>query len=247
MLRIVFGMLALVLISLVPHARAAVFADSGSEFSGTQGAHSWRYGFYNRSADATLGYQVADFTEFDTFDVDRWVASATQVGDNNNQFLRTDAIGGHPNGSGPSPQNATIWAMRRYTSEIAGVVDIAFDLRKINVGNAGGNGVTGHIFVDGVEVYTEVVDNLDNLPAVQLVSVLVALGSQVDFAIDPSGTGAVGSDSIRSARADGSRFSAQIRTHGVPEAGTVGLLSMGLTMLGLCHRPRAARPRRMRS
>lgn len=224
--------LAFSLFTLPTHA--VIIADSVNEFSSTQGTHNWFYGFYNQTADASPGYSAADFILFDTFDGQAWRASDAQVGANNNDFLQTNPIGGHPSGLGPQPQNAVIWAMRRYVSEAAGPIDILFDLRKVNVTNPRGNGISGRIFVDGVQIYNEVVFNTDDLAQVQLLTVDVALGSTIDFAIDPTGSGNADGSGVSSARADGSRLSAVIREAvALPIPSSLALLGLGLGLIGM--------------
>ena len=223
--------LALVTLFFAGYSHAAVIANSIGEFSATQGSDNWHYGFYNLTADASPGYQTAEFVAFDTFSAGAWRASAAQVGAGNNEFLQTNDIGGHPNGLGPDAQDANVWAMRRYVSEVAGLIDILFDLRKFNTGNPRGNGITGRIFVDGVEVYTEVVGNADGVANVQLLNAIVAVGSVIDFAIDPTGTGDADGSGIASARADGTHFSAVIREHAIPVPGTLVLLTLGIGLV----------------
>ncbi len=53
--------------------------------------------------------------------------------------------------------------MRRFESDFDGVVDLIFDLRKLNTVNDRGGGITGRIFLDGVEIYTQFVANDDGI------------------------------------------------------------------------------------
>ena len=131
-------------------AQAALVADSVAEFSGTQGADGWSYGYFNHTA---LGaYSTGGFNAFAVYDagLERWQASDAQVGAANNVYLTTSRLGGHPNGVGPDAQDAAIWAMRRWVSDVDGPVRLDFDLRKLNTNPASG-GITGHVFVDGVD------------------------------------------------------------------------------------------------
>jgi hypothetical protein len=93
--------------------------------------------------------------------------------------------------------------------------------------------ITGRIFVDGVEVYTQFIDNLDGVGVKSVITANVAVGSFIDFAIDPTGSSPSGQPPF-SARADGSHFSAEISTtNAVPEPTSFAVLGTGcLVLLG---------------
>ena len=224
---LVVGLIAL---AIAGPALAVPIADSQAEFSGVQGQDSWSYGFFNLTAKGSA-YAAGDFVAFDSFDAGglRWVASDGQVGANNNDFLSINQAGGHPNGLGPSSQDSIIWAMRRYTSEVSGPISIDFDLHKANTINRAGGGITGHIFVDGVEIFSALIDNADGVGLQQSILRGVNVGSLIDFAIDPHGsTPLAGTDGLDSARADGSHFSAVIERATIPEPSTALLLAASL-------------------
>lgn len=218
--------------------QAAPVADSIAEFSAVQGQDSWSYGYFDHTANGP--YSAAAFVGFALFDLveTRWKASDAQVGANNNVYLSVDALGGHPNGIGPDNQDAAIWAVRRYASEVAGTVRVDFDLRKINISNTNAGGITGHIFVDGLEVFSQFIGNADGVGVQDSLYIDVGVGTLIDFAIDPLGL-ETSRDGIESARADGSQFSAVIEpdTRPLPAPGTV-LLLMGSGGLLLLRRPR---------
>src|SRR5687767_996521 len=68
MIRSVLAVAALIAVLSVSAAdvRAQVVADSVSDFSGTQGANGWYYGYYRRSGDSG-GYNAnTDFRQFTT-------------------------------------------------------------------------------------------------------------------------------------------------------------------------------------
>ncbi len=186
----------------------------------------------------------AGFEQFDTFDT-VWKASAMQVGGvNNSVFLKLNELGGHPAGIGPSGQNAVIWAVRRFVSPVAGFVDIAFDLHKKNIGNNSGGGITGRIFVDGTEIFSQPIANTDGVGVQETLTQLVMIGSEIDFAIDPTGPGAdSGLDPVDSARADGSIFTSTISESSgpaIPEPTTLLLLCTGVLGIGYARRRRTA-------
>ena len=220
---------------------AAPIANSISDFSNVQGQNGWFYGFFNQGVDGSTPYTTGAFENFTTYGVvgpDVWGASDAQVGAQNNVYLGLGAATGHPTGlAPPDTQDRIIWAVRRYVSEIAGDIDIAIDLRKENV-NANGGGVTGRVFVDGVEVYTQFVGATDGVGFQTTLVHNVGLNSLIELAIDPLGV-AINLDGIYSPRADGTFFSAVISPHVVPVAPSLALMLVGLVGLVASRRPRA--------
>ncbi len=160
--------------------------DSVSQFRDIQGFGGWRYGYWLASADADGVFQTNDFAEFHpvSWTGDRWVEGAP---------LELNASGGHPR-----TDRRVQWAVRRWLSSHEGRVRIYGTLD--NPGGAG-DGVTGRIFVDGVEVFAAAVDG-----ARQDYSVEVDLveGAIVDLALDPNGD----------QEGDGSLFTAEIEVPG---------------------------------
>jgi hypothetical protein len=230
------GSLLLAFAAAASPVQAALVADSVLEFSGTQGADGWSYGYFNRTA---LGaYSTGGFSAFALYDAGtaRWQASEAQVGAANNVYLGTDRFGGHPNGLGPDAQDANIWAMRRWVSDIDGPVRLDFDLRKLNTNPASG-GITGHLFVDGVEVFSSFIAAADGVGIQSFLMLDISIGTLIDFAIDPTGVLVPGrGDGIESARADGSQFSASISTVDVPEPAALALVLVGLCGLSAARR-----------
>jgi hypothetical protein len=208
---------------------AAQIANSVTEFSGTQGQNSWNYGFYDRTNDAGGVYNaLTDFQLMTQFDGTTWkVQNGTFW-----TFLSADTA--HPNGTTTSGGRLPVeqWAIRRYTSEVAGTINISGTLAKVQ-GQTGGNGVTGRIFVDGVEVFTQNIAGSDTTGVNYSFNMNVSGGSLVDFALDP-----LASDDL----SDSTRFTAVINTVAAPEAGTGALLLMGvLSTAGIAGRRRRCR------
>jgi hypothetical protein len=231
------ALLAVALAGIETPAQAAPVADSIGDFSATQGGGGWSYGYFDTTANGA--YVSGGFVEFAVFSAldNRWEASEAQVGAQNNVYLSIDPLGGHPNGIGPDAQDANIWAVRRYTSEVDGPVRVDFDLHKINILNTNAGGITGHIFVDGVEVFSRFIANGDGAGVASSLFLNVVQGTLIDFAIDPTGV-ATSRDGTQSARADGSQFSARVELRALPLPGSAWLLLLGVAGIRLAARPR---------
>lgn len=195
---------------------AAQLANSVTEFSGVQGQNNWNYGFYDRTNDVGGVYNpLTDYALMTQFNGTAW-----QV--NNGTFwTELNSQGGHPNGTTTSGGRTPVehWAIRRYTSEVTGLVNISGTLAKSSTG--GGNGIIGRIFVDGTEVFTQTIAATDGVGVNYNFSQNVNLGSRVDFVIDPNASNDI---------SDGTVFTAQVSSVVVaaPEASTLALCVGGL-------------------
>lgn len=189
-----------------PIARGDVVADSVADFSGVQGARSWRYGYYNRTADADGTYQSSDFTEF-LGGVDKpgsWGTGANEfTGANwdlaqpNGPWTVLTPAGGHPNGTNTGDEH---WAIRRWQSTVDGAVNMEFQNRKTNLAPAT-TGTTARLFVNGVENGAIPVEGGDGVGRTWTVHVAdLKKGDLVDLALDPRGDDG----------SDGSAFSAKV-------------------------------------
>ncbi len=164
-----------------PVGASQTWADSAAEFSGTQGANSWSYGYWNHTTDANKVYEPGEFNSADA----NWTFGGSwELGPGNPPWTGLNALGGHPNGSN---NGAIHWAIRRYTSEFSGQAHIAG-----TISNASGDGTVARIIVDGVEVFYR---HVQNATYEYSVNAEVQLGSKVDFVIDPGPTGNDGADS----------------------------------------------------
>lgn len=216
-------------------AYGGVIASSQADFSGSQGQGNWTYGFFSQGADPGAAFDTAGVTLFDTFTGSSWRASGTLIPDAADRtFLNLNADGGHPTGIGPGSQDEIIWAVRRYTSAISDVLQIDFDLRKQNIVNPQGGGITGKIFVDGTMVLDQFIANADGTGLQGSLFVNANVGTVIDFAISPTGL-SPGADSDHSARADGSVFAATIS---VPAPMSAALLVIGMVAVMVNSRGR---------
>lgn len=194
-------------------ASAQVLADSIADFSGVQGQAGWHYGYY--SGDLTTD----SFQEMPSFDGVRWWVQQP------NYWTMLGAVGAHPNGpvtSSPA-QSVEQWPARRWVSSTyEGEVVIDLTLLKINTSPVG-DGVTGRLFVDGLEIWNRYVQGTDGQGVTLQLTAPVVIGTTIDFVVDPDGND----------WADATRLSGVIS---VPTPGALTLVTLGGVVL--CRRSR---------
>ena len=180
-------------IGYVPPDTPIVLADSAADFSGVQGQDNWSYGTWTQNFDSDGIYAV---TEFGAINSDRFFDAENNRWDlaSNNSSAQITETGGHP--SSANVGFFTHWVLRRWASETEGEVTISG-----NLGNAdaAGDGTIGRIFVNGEEVYQQLVNGSQTDYSITLD---LQIGDLVDFAIDPG----VDSDET----GDQTEFTAQI-------------------------------------
>ncbi len=167
-------------LTTLPNPRRLV-ADSEADFSGVQGRWNWQYGYWNLTADGDGRYADSEFTPFPSaggafgpthfFDGTRWNWFGGDP-----PWTEISATGARPNGAN---SQVVHWAIRRFVSPVAGTVQVVGTLQHTNYF---GDGVVGRIIVDGAEVYRETVFSQTRNVAV---TATVAVGSHVDFVIEP--------------------------------------------------------------
>jgi hypothetical protein len=191
-------------------ALADPIADSVADFSGTQGLGGWHYGYYPGPDYTPTGFQ-----QMTQFTGGTWYVQAgtcwTQLWPN----------GGHPQGTDSSPpyQAAEQWAVRRWISSVDGDFALTGHLADLDGGtDSGSNGIIGHIFVDGSELYSHTIDNGDLTGVDYIIPISLNVGSILDIAIEPR---------LQNARYDSTLFTAQV----VPEAGSIIFLGLGAATL----------------
>ena len=214
------GLPALIVLSLALTAPARadfVVANSVSDFSGTQGQNGWHYGYL------VSPFTSATFTPMTQFLPSIFGPGNAWYADQNNYWTALTDVGAHPNGMVTSGGRLPVeeWADRRWVSTVDGPVTLTGNIAKINT-NPGGNGVEGHIFVDGVEVYSQFVSATDSTGFNYTINATIHVGSAIDFALDPFASNDL---------ADSSRFTAVVTTTAVPEPSSLTLLGMGMLSL----------------
>ncbi|WP_199248851.1 SBBP repeat-containing protein [[Phormidium] sp. ETS-05] len=155
-----------------------LIADSQSDFSGVQGQNNWQYGYYDNSLTS------ADFKLMTEFNNNIWRVQQGVL------WTGLTRNGGHPNVEGVGgAANDTQWAVRRWTSEVDGKINISGNLAKIDTIPESGleNGIIGRILVDGVEVWSQAIGATDGVGVDYSIDLTVSQGSAVDFAIDANG------------------------------------------------------------
>lgn len=198
-----------------------IVADSVSDFSGTQGQDNWYYGFYD--GDAPAPFSTADFEQMPQFNGTSWFIQDGVF------WTSLNATSGHPNGvvTSGGRQPVEHWAVRRWMSEVDGLVTISGVFADLN--DEGGDGVNVSVIVNGSVVFMQTVSNGQTDTSYSFTTTL-SLGSSVDFAIDP-----LGSD-----HADRTKFTAMIEAQDappvVPEPSTFSLMGLGVLTLTVARR-----------
>jgi hypothetical protein len=180
---------------------AAVVADSFDDWSlsGTQGENGWSYGYYNYGADADKIFQTSDFIPFLRDGTNTLSATNHWNGTiwdfpANPPWTEIGREGTHPNGDNNGEAH---WTIRRWVSDHAGMVEMRWRLRKTNPNC--GNGVTGRLLLNGIELDSATIAFNNSAGIVRAVVTTIAVGDIIDFALDSLGT-----DGTRNDGCDGS-------------------------------------------
>ena len=185
------------------YAAGGTVADSWLDWSNTgqQGANGWYYGFWNRSLDTDGVY--SPYTDFNNTDAQwQWSVNAWQLGPGDPPWDWIGVRDWHPNGEGSA--GGVHWVIRRWVSDVEGVVDCLVALAKGNPNC--GNGVTLHVLHNGAGKFSRTIASDDTTGfSTNLVLRDVRVGDFVEFALDPLGT-----DGLLYDWCDGSTFSATL-------------------------------------
>ena len=190
-----------------PDARTpAIDADSVRDFSGEQGRSGWTYGYWDSGEDADGRYaQAEDFRPLDAFGGEPSNGLGTHDGfttgdlwtlatpEGRSYYTSVWASGGHPHGE---PALAAVgggeehWAIRRWTSPSAGVVDVSGHYgRTMPWGTNWRGTVRVRVVADGRTVLdTEAADERE----VYAFALEVSEGTLVDFMVGPDTEGRMG-------------------------------------------------------
>ena len=210
--------------------RGKKLADSVTDWSptGGQGAAGWTMGYWDVASDADGAYGTADFTPFPRDEgaygpTDFWTGAAWDWPGGDPPWTMMDADYTQPNGPGaPGAQIGEQWPIRRWQSPVDGDLLVRWGLSKAQ---AGGGGVTGHVFHQGAEVDAVTLGGNDLVGTERFVALPgVHAGDMLDFAVDP-----LGADGRHDEGADLSRLSAEVWGLGVltPYVGTDVSVAMG--------------------
>ena len=144
-----------------------VIADAESGYSNTQGRNGWQYGYatvageYNPSLFKQMTWGIYRSDNF------RWIGLSS--------FHFVTESGFHPDSR---------WAMKRWTSNFSGRVEIACRISR----GTGGDGVDAHIFVNGNPLLSRHI--APGASENYVISADIASGDVIDFAISQGGNNA---------------------------------------------------------
>ncbi|MCA9152297.1 MAG: lamin tail domain-containing protein, partial [Planctomycetales bacterium] len=155
-----------------------VIADSVADYSGEQNKNNWTYGTWTRNFDTDGVYSPSEMLLINS---ERFFVPATNTWD-----LGLDGAAPHSEltATGGHTASAAVgffshWVIRRWTAETTGEISIQGTLANTD---PSGDGVIGHILVNGTEIYQQAV----NGSSVEYnVTTTVQVGDVIDFAIDP--------------------------------------------------------------
>lgn len=175
-----------------------VVADSTADWSatGVQGFRGWYYGFYNKTFDASPGYDTGDFNNTDP----NWsfTGGVWQLGTNGNPLANApwDNIGQtqvHPNGTNSVYLAITNehHVIRRWVSTVSGPHRVEYFIAK---GSSGGNGTTALLYHNGVLKDQATIGGANTTGERHAINITLTVGDILDFALSPLGTDFLGAD-----------------------------------------------------
>lgn len=184
-----------------PNADCTVVADSQADWSATgqMGSLGWFYGYYNRTLDASPGYQASDFTQFASDNgralanwspADNWTGTEWLASFPPPPWTMVGQLIVRPNGTVSGDEH---WAVRRWVSTVSGTVRVDWFTRKFTPFGAG---AIGRVFHNGVEKDVLAVAAGDQTGQNRSFTISgVSAGDLIDLALAPQGAGAFGDPS----------------------------------------------------
>ncbi len=155
-----------------------LLADSVAEYGPVQGERGWSYGYLEPDGAGTF-VQMPTYVEGGADP--GWYAGVGGV-----YWTMMDAESAHPNGETTTGGREPVeqWAVRRWTSDVAGEIDVTGAFAKVSV-DGESNGVAAYIYVDDVLSWAWFLEGWDNTGITYTKRFTVSEGSTVDFVIDP--------------------------------------------------------------
>ncbi len=193
-----------------------VIANSVADFSSTQGANGWYYGYYSGSLTSSTFQQLPNYeappaSPYSPSGV--WY-STWVVGEVWPQLWND---GGAPRGSSDNTGVGSEWPVRRWQSDIAGPITISGSLAQLNGGDPVGNGMGILVLENGNQLFSENVTSANE--TTYSLSTVVSIGTDLDFAITP--------DNNNFDYNGNTMFTAVITATPTPEPSTLALLFAG--------------------
>jgi hypothetical protein len=178
-----------------PVADCTPVADSQLDWSmdGQQGFRGWHYGYYNKSLDATPGYQAADFTEFASqyprpianwSPTDNWTGADWLLSFPPPPWTFIGKTIVQPNGTSSGDEH---WVIRRWISTVSGTVRVDWFARKQT---PFGGAVVARVMHNGMERDSAVIQASDQVGANRALTITgVSAGDSIDLLLAPQGAG----------------------------------------------------------
>ena len=168
-----------------------VVADSAEEFSGTQGASGWFYGYQEGAGTYNPDTSFIPFSggeQAGPWDgtTQEWSGSGWDANTSaSSPWTSLEATSMHPNDSNPGPEQ---YPIRRWVSDASGLHTIAGTFHNLS---ASGDGTTGRVFHEGNEIFSQLTDGG---PVDFSIMRNLSQGDRLDFIVDSGPFDQDGSD-----------------------------------------------------